>query len=410
MKTPAALTLLLPLVLLPMGHAKAQPQQPQPATQVVVLRNGNVLEGQVDQLPGTYRVITATSEIRLAARDVERLAPSLLGAYDAKRAEVRPDSASDHLQLASWCVRQELWPQAARELNDAGSIDGNHPLLPVIDRRLQVAVRAAQRASERLPTRLPENEEAATQQRASELAELEALAASLPEGALESFARQVQPILVNGCAAASCHGTQEGNHELAVASNLAQAGAFRLNRDSLRGVGTRESTLRNLQAAWQAIDHENPVYSPLLMQPAVPHGGLARPVFAGNRQRLQDTLREWVLTATAKPEPPAAEVDLQVELAGHISQGPLSPHGHGTSAPGMHAPGTDLAAEQVAAPQAGERHFWELDEELGAPQPKVRYGAKLKPYQPRDEFDPELFNRRHAANDEVGQSPAEVEE
>jgi len=396
MKTPATVALLMPLLLLPMCLVQAQLRQPNvttqasSATQVVVLRNGNVLEGQVDELPGTYRVITATSEIRLAAREVERLAPTLISAYDAKRAEVRKKSASDHLQLASWCVRQELWPQAARELNDAGSIDGDHPLLPVIDRRLQVAVRAAQRASERLPTMTTQQEDAVAQQRAEELAELEALAASLPAGSLESFARQVQPILVNGCAAASCHGTQEGTHEHGSAANVAQAGAFRLNRDSLRGVGTRESTLRNLQAAWQAIDHENPIYSSLLMQPAVPHGGLARPVFAGNRERLHETLTEWVVNASAVPQPAATEVDPHVELATHTTEGQM---GLGTYAPQS----ADSPSASAGAPQTGERHFWELDEELGTPEPKVRYGAKLKPYEPRDEFDPELFNRRQAA-------------
>lgn len=384
MKTPALFPVLVPglfLTLLVMAAAVAQPRQPEPSTQIVVLRNGNVLEGQVDELPDTIRVLTATSEIRLPVRDVERLAPSLLGAYDAKRAEVRQGSAGDHLELAAWCVRQELWPQAARELNDATAIDSSHRLIPVIERRLQVAVRAAQRASQRPVAEISQSDEESDLQRAEEIAELEALVSSLPPGTLESFARQVQPILVNGCAAASCHGPNAAPYD----HDIVRAQAFLLNRDSLRGVGTRESTLRNLKAVWEAINHQNPAYSPLLTQPSVPHGGLPHAVFAGSRQRLQQTLREWVLTAAAPMQPLAEPTSEQVELAAHEV-----PSYYDAGMPAI------KAAEQTNADNA-VKHFWEIDDQQGeAGEPQVRYGVKIKPYKPRDEFDPELFNRRQA--------------
>jgi hypothetical protein len=96
----------------------AAAQQPAPASpaasgqQVVVLRNGSSLQGEVFSLGDYYRVKTETTEVRLAARDVERIAPTLLHAYDARRAERKEWQADDHLRMAAWCIRQELWPQA----------------------------------------------------------------------------------------------------------------------------------------------------------------------------------------------------------------------------------------------------------------------------------------------------------
>ena len=84
---------------------------------------------------------------------------------------------------------------------------------------------------------------------------------------------------MNGCATGGCHSTSDARE-------------LQLNRDLVRGVANRESTLRNLQAVMRVIDRETPEYSPLLLQPAVPHGGLPRAVFDGHRrvpeQRLAD--------------------------------------------------------------------------------------------------------------------------
>jgi hypothetical protein len=220
-----------------------------------------------------------------------------------------------------------------------------------------------------------------TNAKAAELAQLEQLAATLPEGALQDFSRHIQPILVNGCAAGGCHSTED-------------ARSFQLNRDLIRGVANRESTLKNLQAVWAVIDQETPEHSPLLMQPAVPHGGLPKPVFAGARQKAHDRMKEWVLLATGKSQPAPLPTDPNgVQLAGHQTP----------ALPGQPAV-VDPAAPANPEMAAEEMHFWE-DPDAGAPpeasmpdaRTPIRQGADIKPYEPRDEFDPELFNRQQAA-------------
>src|SRR5690606_24243073 len=111
---PGMKAYLLALGAVLMGASlPAAAQQPVPAAptsqQVVVLRNGSSLQGEVYSLGDYYRVRTATSEVRLAARDVERVAPTLVHAYDARRAERKVWTADDHLRMAAWCIRQELW-------------------------------------------------------------------------------------------------------------------------------------------------------------------------------------------------------------------------------------------------------------------------------------------------------------
>ncbi len=277
--------------------------------QVVVLRNGNVLQGEVDLLGDVYRVMTNTSEIRLPATEVERVVATLHDAYAARRAEVRSDVAVDRLRLATWCIRQEMWAEAANELAEVRSIAPRHPDLPLLERRIEVLSRAAMRA-----TRQHEAEMAAAvvpQVAAKDdTKELESLVASLPPGTLESFARHVQPILVNGCAAGGCHSSSDPRQ-------------FQLNRDLVRGVANRESTLRNLKAAWNAIDHRHPNRSPLLLQPSVPHGGLPRPVFAGHRTKVHERLVEWVRQATGALPSTQPEVPMtnDVNLA-HYEQSP----------------------------------------------------------------------------------------
>lgn len=343
------------------------------AAEVVVLRNGNVLQGEVDRLQGAIRVATETSEHYLPVRDVERITATLLDAYAAKRIEVREGSISDHLELAKWCMRQEIWPQAAAEIEDARKIAPDNPVVGYVQRQYDVMSRAAMRAHEPAQATQPVADD--SHQRTEELAELEKLATSLPPGALEDFARHVQPILVNGCATGGCHSTED-------------ARKLRLNRDLLRGMANRESTLRNLQAVWNTIDQETPEYSPLLLQPAVPHGGLPRPVFDGHREKVREKLTEWVLKATGKDQVKPPTGPPTVELAAH--QQPL-------------ATPTPQATPAQAAPTKQPKHFWEDPDAGAAPltdapdaPPAVKRGAEPTRYEPRDEFDPELFNRQHA--------------
>ena len=359
--------------------------------QVVVLRNGNVLVGEVDLLGDAYRVATATSEVRLAVRDVERVVGSMIEAYEAKRAEVRVLTTDEHLRLAAWSIRQEMWPQAARELNDARNREPRHPAIPRIERRLQLASRAAMQTHRPVPSVAPVIDHEALKQQARELRELESLAASLPAGSLETFTRQVQPILLNSCTAAGCHGPSDQQ-------------SLKLNRDLLKDLGGRESTLRNLKAVWGFVDQQNPEASPLLTQPAVPHGGLQRTVFSGSRQKLLAHVSSWVREATrAEQREAAARLAAQQKaVAGLIQPARVQParvqpaefQSAGVHAPALERPLPAVPSKSAEPGQTDSGHFWEVAPDGTAAQSGVKHGLELKGFVPKDEFDPEAFNRQ----------------
>src|SRR5262245_10526452 len=72
-----------------------------PETGVLVLRNGQVLEGEVTRA-GDYYIVTKGegSEVRLKTDDVELFSASLLEAYEFKARHLSGISAKPHLVLA----------------------------------------------------------------------------------------------------------------------------------------------------------------------------------------------------------------------------------------------------------------------------------------------------------------------
>lgn len=357
-------------------------------TQVVVLRNGSVVEGEVVSLGDYYRVTTAATEMRLASRDVERLTSTLIEAYDAKRADIRQPQADDHLRLAAWCIRQELWPQAAREINDARVLEPDHRALTTFEQRLATAARAAERRA------LPNDPQAAAETSdaevasMNELANLGAVASSLPAGSLEDFTRHIQPLLVNNCTLAGCHGPTDQR-------------SFKLNRDMLHGIGNRRSTLRNLEATLRAIDPNQVDQSPLLLKAAMAHGTMDVPAFGVHHAKLHARLVEWTykVTGTEVPQPePAAGA-----ASGGTAEDPLLdlPSEEG----GEVAPQSPASAPPATTP-AGRPYFWEVDESGEAIEGELQRGAALQKFTPRDEFDPEIFNRQQQNR---GRSPRTAE-
>ena len=98
---------------------------PQPG--VVLLRNGQVLAGNVTQAGEEYYVALASGEIRLQAQQVELVCRDVKEGYERKRARIDPEKVSDHLDLALWCVRQQLFAESAQEISDARGLNSAIP-------------------------------------------------------------------------------------------------------------------------------------------------------------------------------------------------------------------------------------------------------------------------------------------
>jgi hypothetical protein len=206
----------------------------------------------------------------------------------------------------------------------------------------------------------------------------------LPNGVVEVFTRKVQPVLVNNCSTAGCH--QLGGKQ-----------AFQLDRALLRGEANRRTTMHNLEAALALVDRAHPDQSPLLTVPRKTHGGTAGPIFGPRQQQAFNHLVDWVALVeppreTAAPVADAATTPVDVSVAG----------GEGDATAGAQTPVvSQLPPRRRSAVRAAAVTEDDTITTLRTPH-RLQYGAQAKSWQPRDEFDPEIFNRGQQARTQAG--------
>ncbi|HEX2474165.1 MAG TPA: hypothetical protein VHK01_05440 [Lacipirellulaceae bacterium] len=330
------------------------------APKTIVLQDGGVLVGNVSLVGERYVVTTMGSEIRVAPANVLVICESLDEAYELRREKIaRPDAAA-HLALADWCLRYNLVSQATRELADARRLDPLHPRVGLLERRLAAAATSPTQSARPRSSPAADRVTPAAGSAVINAAPIDAL----PEGALEQFTRKVQPILVNNCTVSGCH--QPGGRQ-----------NFQLDRSLLHGLGNRRTTMRNLAATLALIDREQPQLSPLLTVPRETHGGMDRPIIGPRQQAAFEHLVDWVALIT--------NIDNDFEQAAQPYHAPeLATYDEATMATVAQANtsvSSDEAKSAIVEKNASTR-----------PMP-IQFGAQLQPWQPKDPFDPEIFNR-----------------
>jgi hypothetical protein len=352
------------LVLLACGLIGSAANAAEPATNarasLLLLRNGNVLEGEITQAGDYYVVLQGTSEIRLPARDVEAQVATLEEAYQLKKFGLFGRGAGPHLSLAEWCLRHGLHARCGEQLVEATRAEPEHPQIAQVERRLALAVEVK-------PARSP----TATKSTSSVTVrsdDLEKAIRALPKASVERFAAVVQPLLLNRCGANQCHG----------ANSKAE---FHVLRPAAGQAATQRFTQRNLYAALQYIDAANPDESPLLVLPQKQHGSSLVSVFDKQTQKQLEDLKAWVRMTVAATEP-ATPATIPIGESATLSQ-----------------PATGASAPSQPAPQPSG----EFSPTVQATRPTTESPMALGPnargdrFVPRDPFDPEIFNRRFGA-------------
>lgn len=326
---------------------------------LLLLRNGNILEGQIVQAGDYFVVVLGTSEIRLPAKDVEAQVASRDEAYQLRKFGMFGQGATPHLNLAEWCLRQELFARCQEQLTEARRIDPENPKILEVERRLEFA--RAPRPAAAAPGAKPIS---SVTVRADDL---EKVIRSLPKSSVERFAAVVQPVLLNRCGANQCHGTNS-------------KADFHLLRPAAGQAATLRFTQRNLYATLQYIDSGNPDESPLLTLPQKPHGSSLTSVFDKHTQRQLDELKAWVRMTVATPEP-TAPATIPADEPATLSQPAATP----ATAPSASAAESALPKVPAMRPAVGEAS----NNAAGSPTKGT--------FVPRDPFDPEIFNRRFGA-------------
>lgn len=233
------------------------------AERTVVLKNGNVLQGEVEQRADRILVQTPTSLLRFSPTDVDIVSHDLRSAYREKAASTsgeRPEAISE---LLLWSLRVGLKHEAYVQLAHLRRRWPDYPQLSLLADR--VRSHRSDRETTLLPTPSPTPRDT---QFAHDHIE------KLSKPVVADFVRSIQPLMLNRCGNASCHGR-------------ATSTSFSLVGTSYSGVPAR-LTHRNLGATLRQLGA--PASDTVLWMSAnSAHGGLPRrPLKEAERLRLFD--------------------------------------------------------------------------------------------------------------------------
>ncbi len=379
---------------------------------VLLLRNGQVMVGEIAKMEDRFSIMVEGGEVRLHQRDVQCVCRDLMDAYRQKRLQVREDYAQDHLELAQWCQSHGLLGVASEELKIAAELNPSHPLIPLIDRKIRMSV-------EQRETRC-EQPVVSSASSGPSVEELDRMVAGMPSGAVEMFTQTIQPMLTNNCTVSGCHSAEhsEGFHLLRIPSGRPPS---------------RRLTQRNLYAVIGLIRWEDPSNSPLLTAPIKPHGTSRTAMFTDRQVGQYQDLVRWVylvvLGKKIEREEPKA-VTKAVHEEGRLPDGAVRAASHeeavreegmpfeGEVGPGATTDWLGRAAMLGNGTESGDLRFRQgpLNVETSEPQPgsvhaggrvpgqhrsggtrpHVQRGAKVPQFTPIDSFDAEIFNRQFA--------------
>lgn len=329
----AVIALFVAALLVKLGFAEPSVQQPQEG--VLLLKHGTTLSGFITPAGDRYIVLLGESgEARVPTADVVAVVSSLQAAYEYKRSKLA-DSLAARIELAQWCLQQNLTARAADQLLAAERLYGRQPQLESLHQRLLAGAMA-------LPSSNPSGDATVIAKVAFE-AEL----SKLPSNAIDSFTSTVQPLLLNRCASGGCH-------------NMRGTSEYILFRPFVGQATTQRLTERNLQATLAHIDRTTPLESLLLAKAATAHGGAAAAAIDEREQNRLDLLKEWVRSLGAQPRP---------------------------FEPSTIAPANELLYQPGRLPNANSD---DSADELPSPRPPKPI---LEPI--GDPFDPAVFNQRH---------------
>jgi hypothetical protein len=394
-----------------------------PREGVVLLNNGELLTGTIIPAGDRYDVHLESGEICLRRADVAMICRDAQECYQHKRNNIEAGRVQDHLDLAEWCIRNNLLDAAARELADARKADNTHPKIRLLTSRLELAKQP-----------LPDQSSPAAEKLVSHTT-LDTVSRNLPPGTMETFTHSIQPLLLNNCSKSGCHLTRGD-------------GGLKLERMHPR-FSARSSTQRNLEQVLALVDRDNPPASKLLQAPIRPHGSVKSAIFTDRQQGQYRQLVQWVYAvagARSPVEKPTLEertAPLLQAMPGAAGRPPVNPDElpissspldtppqslppeaggaeplpeSGQANPGAAIPGAPsepaASANQAYTPQQLEAMGLDLNGKqaphrgVGARGPQVRgsaatvqRGAQLpEAFKPQDEFDPNIFNRRFFGN------------
>lgn len=310
------------------AYAQSEPHS------AVLLKNGRVLTGLVSDEGNGYLIrMGENSSIRFKKEEVERVGEDLKKLYDYKRSKITRRSAGDHYQLCRWCMLNGLLDESVEQYQLVAKLAGDHPrveqlatelkhrilaepdfrkhvgLPPIDDSNAAPSLSSLKIVSSNAATNtlIPDTVAAASYQTEAIYGPPKPNSLNSPQPqssdttpahdfrvqansivALQ-FSQHIQPILVNRCSQAACHGSRTAS-KYQILESYGQAFA-----------GTSESNLRNTLSQ---VSRSGAVQSPLLGFATKRHGLQRDPAIRPTESLLIEKLSNWIRLAQTQLNTP----------------------------------------------------------------------------------------------------------
>lgn len=256
---------------------------PPARTQVVVLDNENLLEGEVTRVEAGYQVRRATGgDVIFPAGRVLAVVADRKAAFAVVADRANRRDADEHLRLAHWCAANSLPDEAIAEARTAARMRPGFRAAEQYVLSLEATAKATPPAPD--PDVVQARATAPAKDTVTDVPAIEYNSESFP-----LFASRVNAILQNACA--NCHAKDDVK-------------AFRLTR-----TGGRTALTKNMMSALAQVNPADPAASPLLTKAVTPHGTATEAPFKTRTHPAFQTLETWARFArtpegTGQPDDP----------------------------------------------------------------------------------------------------------
>jgi hypothetical protein len=352
---------------------------------IAVMTSGKTLRGIVNQSAGGYIVEQPDRRNWYQYSEIMFVVNDLREAYHKLSSSVTNPTAASHLSLAQWCISNRLYDEASDELKKCLKQDPEDKEAKSLLLKLTDAMRSSLPSPASKPARLMTADGFLQPG-------LESLG-GLSRDTSTQFTSKIQPILMNKCGNASCHGSTSSNE-------------FRLI-GSRGGSVSRHNTERNLAAVMKYIDSKEILVSPFLNVLKNSHGG--KGLIFGDLAGVEQvkTLKAWTKVAAEEMQANETQLAQRPKINGqrHAKRGVSSIHDPEVKPAGFTASEMPEEGSSVADRKSPPRELPADDKTTANMKPlnsstqdisdeasrKEKTNTEPKT---RDAFDPENFNRR----------------
>ncbi|MSU77960.1 MAG: hypothetical protein EXS16_07675 [Gemmataceae bacterium] len=258
-----ALTVAIAIGFGPLLHAQ-DTEKERTKGQVLILKNGNVMEGNIEKVGGQYCLRKGKSEVWIAADKITQLCADWEDAYTYAQKFIKQDSAVDRVRLARWCQLHNLHEKSLLEARIALNLDPSNSdakqIITYLERELNEPNRPnpAKLAAKQEPIKAPPFVDVTTD-------------------TLIGFQSRVQPILFNACV--TCHASGHGG---------------KLHLDRASTTRQQAAAQHNLAAIMSYIDFDRPAVSPLLLKAITAHGDAPHAPIKNRDAKPFQAIQQWI--------------------------------------------------------------------------------------------------------------------